>query len=650
MASTSFDIDVNANAGSVEPAAAALARLTDRLTSASAASAAAAEALKAGSSSYAAAEVAADRAAKALEKVNLAATAQAGKLQAALDVGDVGGAERAARKLQDLTARQREAAAVAEQTKAALATEAASLDKLRTAADAAAKEVDDLKKAQGNAKKAADATAKLKEAASGSGKINEMAEAFGKLGGPVGALGQRALGAGEGLKKLFASMGTVVGASAAVVIAIAAVATILVAGTAAILKFAISAADAGRSAELLAQGIEGTVAGGTALNARINDLSKRLPQSRDELRNMAADLAKTGLKGDALANALEDAATKAAKVKWGPDFAKQTNSLDKLSQRFGDNLRDIFGGLKIDGLLEGLSKLVGLFDASNTSGKAIKVLFESLFQPLIDGLVALAPKIVSAFIQFEIWVYKALIAIKPFGSTFLFIAKVVGTGAAVIGAVLAIALGVILAVAAASALLVTGLIWLGSKFFEVASGVVAFVASLVGGAGGAVDFIREKIAAVIEFLSGLSLGDIGMQLIQGLANGLLGAGPAVLQAITGVVGGAIDAAKGLLGIASPSTVFAEIGMNTGAGMTQGVEGATSAVQGSLEAMVSPPVAEANAGAAGPGGGGGGSADLSGATFHFYGVKDGDDAEARFEGVMTRILEGDAAQLGQEIPA
>lgn len=51
---------------------------------------------------------------------------------------------------------------------------------------------------------------------------------------------------------------------------------------------------------------------------------------------------------------------------------------------------------------------------------------------------------------------------------------------------------------------------------------------------------------------------IGSQIVQGIANGISGAAGVVVSKITGVVDGAIDAAKNLLGIHSPSRVFRKI--------------------------------------------------------------------------------------------
>src|SRR5690606_34002570 len=74
----------------------------------------------------------------------------------------------------------------------------------------------------------------------------------------------------------------------------------------------------------------------------------------------------------------------------------------------------------------------------------------------------------------------------------------------------------------------------------------------------------------------------------GLANGISSAAETVVSAITGVVGGAVDAAKALLGIESPSRVFAAMGRNVGAGFEQGVDDSAPDTRTALERMVDPP--------------------------------------------------------------
>ncbi len=580
-----------------------------------------------------------------MEKIGLAADAQRGKLQAALDAGDASGVDRAAAKLGNLVERQAEAATKATAATAAMNEQAAALDKLKNAASEAAADEAKVSTALDEAKSAAEAAGKAQAAAAGSGKVSEMAEGFGKLGGPLGDVGRKAFGAADGLKKLSSSLGAA-GPYAAVAIAIVAITTAVFAVTAAMASWAVSNADAARTSTMLAAGVAGSVKGGQQLEDTIHALGTKTTQTHEELLAMAEGLKKTGLSGNALSAALEDTATKAAKLKYGPDFQKQTLSLTSQAARLRDNIsgpKGIFSGLKIDSLLEGFSKLVALFDSSSASGNAIKVLFESLFQPLIDGVVAFIPKAVAAFLQFEILVLKAMIAIKPFGSKLLFLAEVFGgiivAALAIFAAAVIISFIPFIVAIAVTVAIIAALIWLGNAAVDVGKLVMK-------GAGDAWDYVTAKFNAAIAFLQSMSLSEIGTQMINGLVEGIKNAAGAVLQAMTGVVGGAIDGAKKMLGIASPSKVFAEIGMNTGAGMAGGVDKSADSVQGSLEAMVAPPdapgISSSGAGAASGKAAGG---NYAGATFNFYGVAGAEDALDRF----LALIEGDVAQSGSTVP-
>ena len=99
------------------------------------------------------------------------------------------------------------------------------------------------------------------------------------------------------------------------------------------------------------------------------------------------------------------------------------------------------------------------------------------------------------------------------------------------------------------------------------------------GINGVVNFFRElpgNILSALGNMGSLLLG-VGQDLINGLVQGIGNAAGAVIDAIGGVVNDAIGWAKGLLGIASPSKVFAEIGDFTMQGMEEGIEGGLKGV-------------------------------------------------------------------------
>lgn len=647
-ASTSFEIGIGVQATGLSGAASACDELAKKLTSAGDAATKAAELVSAGEAAYRRAEAAALGSAKAVEKNAIKLKDLQAAQEKAMNSGDEAKFWRTAAAIEALSQKQSAAVTHASAMAKAFDNEASKLDGLRQSAGGAAQNVAKLKaeqaklaeaekKSAAETKAAADASAKQAAAANlaatGTGKLNEAAEGFGKLGGPVGMLGQKVLGTAEGVGKMFSSMGagkaiaaiTAVGV-VGLVVAIAALAVAAATALVKVAAWAIGLGDANRSAALLSAGIAGTVKGGAELESKLDSLQNKFPQSREELQGMAGDLAKTGLKGKALTDALEDAAEKAARVKFGPDFAKQVNALPNLSKRFQQNIAGIFGGLELDGLLKGLGDLVNMFDKNTATGKAIKVVFESLFQPAIDGVSGFIPKVISAFIQFEIWVLKAMIAIKPFGSTL----QLIGVGIVAMGA-MAIA-----------------------PLVAIAAGLAAMAATAVVAVKGFKD-LYDGGKAAYDKLKAMSFSEIGTMLIDGLVSGITGGVDKVVKAVSGVADSAIGAAKSVLGIASPSKVFAQIGGFTAEGMAGGVDEGSAEVKGALETMVSPPevmgggsapVAAAPSGSAQ----GGKGFDFTGAQFTFNGVKDASDATTMFGEMLTRFIEGDAAQLGAEVPA
>ena len=631
---TSFEISIPVKAEGVGAAASAVEQLEARLKSAGLASAAAAEAVKAGAAAYSAAETAANRTAAAAERIGLAVAAQEGKLAKAMETGDPGKIDAATQKLLDLGTRQDEAKAKAENAASALAAEATNLDALKAAASGAADTEKELAESLAEAEDAA------KKAGGGSIKLNEMAESLGKMGGPAGVAGQKIAGFGNAIQKM-AAMGPA-GIFIAIGVATIAIVAGLAMATVGLLKFAVAQADAGRTALLLSQGIAGSVEGGIALDKAIGDLGSKVPLTADELRGMASQLAKSGLKGDELTAKLEETAVAAAKAKFGPEFAKQLQSLDFQSQKLKSDVGKIFGGLKIEGLLGNLQKAAGLFDANSSSAKAIKVVFESLFQPIVDGVAGMIPAVVAGFIQFEIWAMKGLIAIKPYGSTFkaagqtiLFFGQQAMVVLGIVGA--AIGFAVVQTLGFLAALKAT---WDAMTFL--ANGAIALGGALVNGVAYGVGFLMGKFTEVKAFLAGMSLSEIGTALIDGLVSGLTTAGPKVLAAITGVASGAIDAAKKALGIASPSKVFAEIGGYTAEGMSVGVDDGAADVQSSMTSMMSPPATSAA-----PAGGGASASSGGGTVFNIYveASGDGDDIAAKVREAIESLMASAAAQVG-----
>lgn len=110
--------------------------------------------------------------------------------------------------------------------------------------------------------------------------------------------------------------------------------------------------------------------------------------------------------------------------------------------------------------------------------------------------------------------------------------------------------------------------------------------------------VKSGIDGVLGFFRGLwgqikgAIGDIGgkmlsvgTDMIKGLINGINNMLGAVKDAVSNVVGGAVNWAKGLLGIHSPSRVFASIGNYLGQGFANGITGTRKQVQAATGKLV-----------------------------------------------------------------
>lgn len=143
---------------------------------------------------------------------------------------------------------------------------------------------------------------------------------------------------------------------------------------------------------------------------------------------------------------------------------------------------------------------------------------------------------------------------------------------------------------------------LGGKVMEAAGKFGEFVGKVKSAMDDALSTVQSVGGNIINFFTELpgkilnALGDIGSllvnagkDLINGLSRGITSAISGVVNAVKNGVSRVVDAAMGLLGIASPSKVFAEIGQFTMAGMSVGIEdntgGVVKQVRDSMQATV-----------------------------------------------------------------
>ncbi len=505
--------------------------------------------------------------------------------------------------------------------------------------------------------------------------------------GPVGKIGSSLLAPVQGFQKLSASMGAgnaamllTATAAAGAVVGIVALTVALVAGTIAVAAWAVGLADAGRNAKLTKEAAEALVPGLVELRGDFAALGKETGASDAQMRGWVKQLDAAKVKAEDLPDALRAVALSSAALgqegvseyfdqlkaakgavsdlsatvnsKLGGIVAKQMRGLDGQATAFKKNIGSLFGGLNIEPVLAGLERLGALFDQNTAAGQTIKFLFESIFQPLIDQADRAALVIEAFALGFLIGMTKVYIALKPaikavsefFGfkdtslTDLLDVATKAGEYAAYIfvGFVAALA-----AVGAVIALVVGPLIAMQVAIWGMVAAIVAGVVYVDG-------LFIDAFNAVLDFLGGLNakMVQLGTDLIMGLVNGITGAAGFVKDAVSNAVNSAIKSAKDLLGIASPSKVFAQIGAYTGEGFAGGVEDSAPEAQAAMTNMVDPAPAAAKAGASAPAeGGSSGGASVHIENLWLAGAKASKAETLSLSEALTRLIQGDAAALG-----
>ena len=133
-------------------------------------------------------------------------------------------------------------------------------------------------------------------------------------------------------------------------------------------------------------------------------------------------------------------------------------------------------------------------------------------------------------------------------------------------------------------------LWNGAKSFlnsiNIIENAKRIFTTFINGIGAKIGDTKAKVIELWNgaksFLESINLVSIGKNIIQGLIDGIVSMAKAVVDSVKGVVNGAIDAAKNLLGIHSPSRVFMEIGEFTNEGFIKGIQSTTSQLMSAMD--------------------------------------------------------------------
>ena len=154
--------------------------------------------------------------------------------------------------------------------------------------------------------------------------------------------------------------------------------------------------------------------------------------------------------------------------------------------------------------------------------------------------------------------------------------------------------------------LIGGLVWLASVL---GGPVLSAFMSTVSWLGTWWGILEAVATAVYDFIKplidlGAQIWQVGSDLMSGLWEGIKSGFTWLLKQFEGLIALLPDKVKQILGIASPSKVFADLGKFTMQGYQLGIEGQAANTNGAIQSAVAAPSPAQVAGAASGGGGGG----------------------------------------------
>lgn len=128
-----------------------------------------------------------------------------------------------------------------------------------------------------------------------------------------------------------------------------------------------------------------------------------------------------------------------------------------------------------------------------------------------------------------------------------------------------------------------------SEIFDRARLLMTGLASAIGRGGLAVvraagDFTGQLVKVFREIIE--DLADVGVAMMRGLGRGIANAAGGVLSAVRDIVSSIPSAVRKLLGINSPSRVFADIGHNMMTGLTKGIIATAGSPQAAMTEAIS----------------------------------------------------------------
>lgn len=206
-----------------------------------------------------------------------------------------------------------------------------------------------------------------------------------------------------------------------------------------------------------------------------------------------------------------------------------------------------------------------------------------LFLGLVESLATVIPQLIVAVTQMLPQIVTTLIGMIPLllqTAVQLFV-KLVDAIPVILPRLVTAIIGMIPRIVSALLGMIPQLLNAAVQLF---TGLVTAVPQIVPKLVSAVLGLGPKMVGAVQGMIPKMLS-VGKDLIRGLGDGIASMGQWVLDKIGSVVNGAVNWAKGLLGIHSPSRVFRVIGQYTGEGLALGIQDEQNRVQKAMDRLV-----------------------------------------------------------------
>jgi hypothetical protein len=460
--------------------------------------------------------------------------------------------------------------------------------------------------------------------------LSEMLGATGALPGPLGKL-SGALGHTSsmvtGLTGAMSAATVVAVGLVAVFVVLAAALVALAAATAQatakLVQYSVAQADALRSERLRLQGLgltrfwyRMTAQDASDMSDAIGRVASRVPAARIAVASLGAEVHQLGLRGQAAEQALEslslaqavggerglaqmrmlvrglrftrDGMSRLAEFTrrtYGDVAAKQLLSLAMLSTKPKDSIEEMFSGLNVEPLLAGLYRLTQLFSQNTDSGRALKSIMEAMVGPFVEELTGAIPAIERFFLTLVLFGLDVAIVFvrarnairRTFGSGLLG-ALLSSEGAMHLFQVALVAVGLI-----AGGLVATFAL-LGFMVMGLLTPLM-LVAAAIHRAYRAFMQFTAHVARAAKLFGKEGWKASGASIVDGIVHGLRDGWTRLQAKVRDMATAALGTFREVLGIRSPSRIFAQVGLAIPQGVAQGIAQGAPAAQDAASAMV-----------------------------------------------------------------